>query len=435
MARYIQTSIALTLFVTLLVGICPFNTKVVYSQPIVKDSNLKVDLLTKGLKSPTSMAFVGPNDILVTEKTEGTVKRVVNGNVLPQPLLQVPVATMSERGILGIDVAKHENGSTYVFLYYTESGGRKTGDDITNGVQPSGNVVYRYELVGNNHLVHPKLLLHIPAIPGPFHDGGKVAVGPDNNVYVVIGDLRSHRTLAENVINGPPADKTGGILRITQDGQVVPNPPLGNTSPLNLYYAYGIRNSFGIGFDPITGKLWDTENGPRYADEINLVNPGFNSGWAQVMGIWTPKGKIADEDRGQLNLHPSHLVDFGGKGKYRLPEFTWVKTVAPTALTFLNSSKLGKQYQNDLFVGDFNNGNIYHFKLNTNRTSLSFSDDKLKDKIAYSPQDLKSLIFASGFGKGTGITDLKVGPKDGYLYVLTLGGFLFKISSSSLGSP
>lgn len=430
MTNYIQRSIAFVLFFTIMIGICPFNTVVVFSQPVITDTNLKVELFAKGLKSPTSMVFTGPNDILVTEKTEGTVKRIVNGNVLPQPpLLQVPVATESERGMLGIDVAKHENGGpTYVFLYYTESGGGKTGDDLTDGIQPSDNVVYRYELV-NDHLVNPKLLLHLPAVPGPNHDGGKLVVGPDNNVYVVIGDLRSHRTLSQNVINGPPADKTGGILRVTQDGQIISNPPLGNNSPLNLYYAYGIRNSFGIGFDPITGKLWDTENGPNYGDEINLVEPGFNSGWAQVMGIWTPEGSIGNEDQGQTNLHPSNLVDFGGKGKYLSPKFTWVETVAPTALVFLNSIKLGKQYQNDLFVGDYNNGNLYHFKLNSNRTELSFDDVKLKDKIAYSSQDVKSLIFASGFDGG--ITDLKVGPGDGYLYVLTLGGSVYRISPLS----
>ncbi len=135
MANYIQTSIAFVLFVTIIIGIYPFNTVVVFSQPAITDTNLKVELVTKGLKSPTSMAFLGLNDILVTEKTEGTVKRIVNGNVLAQPLLQVPVATDSERGMLGIDVAKHENGGpTYVFLYYTESGGGKTGDDLTDGI-------------------------------------------------------------------------------------------------------------------------------------------------------------------------------------------------------------------------------------------------------------------------------------------------------------
>ena len=55
---------------------------------------------------------------------------------------------------------------------------------------------------------------------------------------------------------------------------------------ISKYYAYGIRNSFGLDFDPITGKLWDTENGPTFGDEINLVEPGFNSGWNKIQGIW-----------------------------------------------------------------------------------------------------------------------------------------------------
>ena len=342
--------LVLVLALTILIGVYHFNS--VFSQPVIKDSNLKIDVFSQGLKSPTSMAFLGPKDILVVEKEDGTVKRIINGTMLPKPLLQVPVATESERGMLGIDVAKHKNGPTYVFIYYTKSGGGKTGDDATDGIQPSANVLYRYELV-NNQLINPKLLLSLPATPGPNHDGGKVLIGPDNNVYVVIGDLRFHRTQAQNVVDGPPVDNTSGILRVTQDGQVVSNPPLGDRSSLNLYYAYGIRNSFGMGFDPVTGKLWDTENGPNYGDEINLVEPGFNSGWAQIQGIWTPKGKIGNENAGPINHNPSNnLVDFGGKGKYRNPAFIWFETVAPTALKFFNSTKLGKQYQNDMFVGD-----------------------------------------------------------------------------------
>ena len=102
--------------------------------------------------------------------------------------------------------------------------------------------------------------------------------------------LESHRTQAQNVVDGPPVDGTGGIIRITQDSQEVAYNPLGSAYPQNFYYAYGIRNSFGMDFDPLTGNLWDTENGPNYGDEINLVEPGFNSGWAQVQGFWTPNG-------------------------------------------------------------------------------------------------------------------------------------------------
>jgi glucose/arabinose dehydrogenase len=373
------------------------------------------------------MAFLGPNDILVLEKEAGTVQRITNGKVLPQPLLQVPVSPKNERGMLGIAIGKHNNGPTYVFLYYTASGSG-------GGAKSLANVLYRYELVNNNNntqqLGNPKLLLNLPALPGTNHNGGKVVIGPDNNVYTVIGDLKTHRTQSENIVNGPHVDSTGGILRVTQDGQPVPSPPLGKTTaPLNLYYAYGIRNSFGIGFDPVTNKLWDTENGPGYGDEINLVEPGFNSGWAHVMGIWAPEGAIGKETAGPIVSNPSsNLVDFAGKGKYRPPEFIWLKSVAPTALKFFNSVKLGKQYQNDLFVGDYKNGNIYHFKLNQARTGLVLNGT-LANKISNTPQDSQPLIFASGFDGG--ITDLQVGPNDGYLYVLTFSGSIYRIVPTS----
>jgi glucose/arabinose dehydrogenase len=416
----IQSLLALALSVTISIGtIHPFNP--VLAQPmVVKDPNLKVELFAQGLKSPTSMAFLGPNDILVLEKDTGTVQRIVNGKMLPQPILQVPVSTTSERGMLGIAIAKHTNGPTYVFLYYTKLG---------SGTQSLANVLYRYELVNNQQLSNPKLLLNLPAIPGSAHNGGKVVIGPDNNVYVVIGDLKAHRTQAQNVANGPPADSTGGILRVTTDGQPIPNSPLGQdtAAPLNLYYAYGIRNSFGIDFDPVSGKLWDTENGPKYGDEINLVEPGFNSGWVQVMGIWTPEGAIGKETAGPVNSNPSsNLVDFGGKGKYRAPEFIWFKPVAPTALKFFDSEKLGKQYQNNMFVGDIKNGNLYNFKLNQDRTGLVLNDTTLSNKISNTPQDSQPLIFASGFEGG--ITDLQVGPEDGNLYVLTFAGSIYRIT-------
>jgi len=413
-----QFLLASTLAFAISVGLIhPFNS--VLAQPMIsKDPNLKVELVAQGLRTPTSVAFLGPNDILVLEKESGTVQRIVNGQMLPQPLLQVPVSTTSERGMLGIATAKHNSGPIYVFLYYTKDGG--------GGPQSLANVLYRYELSNDQQLVNPKLLLNLPAVPGPNHDGGKVVIGPDSNVYTVIGDLRSHRTQAQNVINGPPADSTGGILRVTQDGQPASNPPLGQgTAPLDLYYAYGIRNSFGIDFDPVTKKLWDTENGPTFGDEINLVEPGFNSGWVQVQGIWTVEGSLK---KGPVNPNPSaNLVDFEGKGKYRAPEFIWNKPVAPTALKFLNSAKLGSQYQNDMFVGDIKNGNLYHFKLNQDRTGLVLSGT-LSNNISNRPQDSQPIIFASGFDGG--ITDLQVGP-DGYLYVAAFAGSIYRIVSSS----
>ena len=224
--------------------------------PILKNNlDLKVEEVSNGLDFPTSMAFLGPDDIVVLEKNEGTVKRIVNGVILQEPLLRANVATESERGMLGIavDLTSKEDDKIYVFLYYTES---EEGDPS----EPIGNRLYKYELE-NNELINPKLLLDLPAIfPRDTHNGGKIVIGPaDNNLYLTVGDVGSHDlTNPHTIINnkdGPEPDGRAGILRVTQDGKAVEGIEgydddsgiLGVEYPLNVYYAYGIRNSFGIG--------------------------------------------------------------------------------------------------------------------------------------------------------------------------------------------
>jgi aldose sugar dehydrogenase len=381
-----------------------------------------------------NMAFLGVNDILVLEDTKGKVWRIVNGQISDEPLLDLPAYTPD--GLTGIAVSKLENGSTYVFLYLNEAPtnlGRDVGTfeeveslNQTLGYDREGDRLYRYELV-DNKLVNPKLLFQIPDktrnIFQEIHHGGEVIIGPDNNVYAVIGDIDGHehpdsRTRAQNYQNGTDPDGRAGIISITQDGNVVDgNGILGNDDPLNRYYAYGIRNSFGMDFDPVTGNLWDTENGPNYGDEINLVEPGSNGGWSKVQGFWKPDG----EDRGEEDLDPDDLVDFAGAGRYTPPKFVWNATVAPTALKFFNSDKFGEGYENDMFVGDINNGNLYHFDLNDDRTELVLNEP-LSDKVADNREELEQVIFAKGFN---GIVDLQVGP-DGYLYILS-NGSIFRI--------
>jgi glucose/arabinose dehydrogenase len=382
------------------------------------DSNLKVEQVVEGLDTPTTMAFLRPNDILVLGKDTGSVKRILNGKLLYQPLLDVNVANSVERCMCGIAISKN-NSTTYVFLYYTEIEGND-GED-REGREPLANRLYRYQLV-NDKLVNPTLLLDLPATPGPRHNGGAIIIGPDNNLYVPVGDIdgsfkeEETETQAQNYNDGVEPDGRSGILRITQDGQPVGEGILGNSIPLKLYYAYGIRNSFGLAFDPVTGKLWATENGPEDDDEINLVEPGFNSGWVQVHGL----ARLTPE------FDPSELVDFDKKGHYRDPELVWQNTAGPTAVLFMTSDKLGSQYVNDMFVADVHHGSIYHFKLNADRTHLALPpqlDDKV---ISNSTADvLDEIIFGENFG---GITDLKIGP-DGYLYVVSVGlGKIFRIA-------
>ena len=400
----------------------------------IRDSNLRVEPVVEGLEFPTTMAFLGPDDFLVLEKEKGTVQRVINGEMLPEPLLDVNVATSQERCMCGVAVSKDIPGHTYVYLYYTEAESADA-EDISKGIDPLRNSLYRYELV-NNKLVNPKLLLDLPAIPGPRHNGGAITIGPDNNLYIPVGDVDgSHKELdfeteTQNYPDGVEPDGRSGILRITLDGEPVPNGGIiGDDFPLNLYYAYGVRNSFGISFDPITGNLWDTENGPGENDEINLVEPGFNSGWIQVQGMSSilNNNEFNPENENGEDSASDGLVDFDGKGKYSDPEFVWSVTLGPTALIFLHSDKLGQQYQNDIFVGSIVTGNIYHFDLNQDRTQLVLTGE-LEDKIAETRETgEQDIIFGEGFA---GISDLEVGP-DGNLYVVSLGqGKIFRVVNS-----
>jgi glucose/arabinose dehydrogenase len=193
-----------------------------------------------------------------------------------------------------------------------------------------------------------------------------------------------------------------------------------------------MRNTFGMDFDPITGNLWDTENGNTFGDEINLVHPGFNSGWSQVAGIWEAESKPGPAIGADTNNPPKYLVTFGGKGVYRAPELAALQTIGPTAIKFLNSDRLGEKYENTIFMGDVDFGNLYNFKLNEDRTGLVL-DGPLADKIANNIQDLKEggAVLGQGFGV---ITDIQVGPDDGYLYILTLNGRIYRIVPSSSSS-
>jgi glucose/arabinose dehydrogenase len=256
------------------------------------DNDLRIELFTDGLAKPTSMTFVDNDTIMVLEKDTGSVRVVNNGTLEKDPVLSVRVDAKAERGLLGIDILKRNIGQTriddYVFIYFTEDMNKNTGEESVR------NRIYRYNWNGTN-LFNPVLLLDLPGEPGPYHNGGKIKIGPDQQLYVVIGDLTSPSTILQNHVIDRDAtpNNTSVILRINPvDGRPSSGNPFQNQAQNNLvrlpnldyYYAYGIRNSFGISFDPITGNLWDTENGEGKFDETNLVKPGFNSGWYKIMG-------------------------------------------------------------------------------------------------------------------------------------------------------
>jgi glucose/arabinose dehydrogenase len=385
------------------------------SLPQINDEALDVELvIEEELLFPTSMVFVDNNTLLVTQKNDGDVISIINGKVNSQPAVSVEVNNEGFKGLLGIAAMEKPSSSShtkFVFLYFTESlGGEQTR-----------NRVYRYEWNRENQvLVNGTMILDLPAEPESVHNGGKLEADRNGNLYAVIGDLSRDGQL-QNVREGPAADDTSVIIHITQNGSSAADNPFieSGNERMQKYYAYGIRNSFGLAIDPIRGVLWDTENGPDSYDEMNIVRPGFNSGWNQIMG------PISRSSTKQVDLE-EELMIFDGS-KYADPVFSWKDPVGLTDLEFLNSTAFGPEYAYNLFVGDINNGNLYYFELNDNRTGIKLDDrdlEYLAVQVADDEQELSEIVFGNGFEGG--ITDIETGP-DGFLYILTFNGNIYRI--------
>lgn len=465
------------------------------------DPNLGFATVVGGLQQPIAMAFLGPDDFFVTEKASGQVKRVQNG-VVTGVVLDLAVNSGSERGLLGI--ALHPNFPTrpWVYVYNTES---TTGADTANLTETPllGNRVDRFVWNGST-LTFDKNILRIRALqndhngvtnpadpfdnPAPVprgnHDGGVVRFGPDGKLYVIVGDLGRRGILQNNLMGPVPDDEFGGplpdsahtsgvILRVDANGNAPwTNPffvhglvlrfliggPQGQDigGSVQRIWAFGVRNSFGMTFDPDSGDLWTTENGGRAFDEINRVGRGFNGGWIQVMG---PRSRVDDfkqieVDAGigsngpnglqQLRWPATNIADSPLQALFRMlhvigshytdPQFSWKHVTPPAALGFVDGDGLGAQYDGDLIVGSAvlrpvvvppsvmaNPGNLYRFRLANDRESLVFSDPALQDRVADNlgrddwQTEQQSILFGTDFGI---VTDIQTGP-DGMLYLVS----------------
>jgi glucose/arabinose dehydrogenase len=301
-------------FIACVIAVCAHATlNAQPSTPSLVDPNLRLRTVVSGLEQPTSMAFLGDGDILILEKASGRVKRVTGG-VVTATVLDLAVNSGSERGLLGIALHPEFPANPGVYLYWTES---TTGADTTVLADTSllGNRVDRFVWDGAT-LTHERNIIRLRAIQQDAgqpargnHDGGVVRFGPDGKLYIYIGDV-GRRGQMQNLPDGPgpggnqPDDQFGGpepdnahltgvILRLNDDGTTPADNPFfsagtsrGGEAGANLQkvFAYGIRNGFGMAFDPFSGNLWEAQNGDDTFTELNLVLPGQNLGWIQVMG-------------------------------------------------------------------------------------------------------------------------------------------------------
>ena len=315
------------------------------AMPTVTDPDLAVRTVVSGLNQPIAMAFLGPNEFFVTEKSTGRVKHVVDG-VVRSIVLDLPVNFASERGLLGIALHPDFKRNRWVYLFWTES---STGADTNvlanvgnanspfrNGAaSPMGNRVDRF--IWNPQVPILRYQRNIAMLRAYQADAGQPERGNHNGgvirfakserdaghhgrwnsrnarddrekLFIIMGDT-GRRGVLQNLMDGPigpgmgddqfggpqpdNAHLTGVVLRINDDGSTPRDNPfyefgasVGGAAGANLkkVFAYGIRNSFGLAVDPWTGELWESENCDDAFEEINRIEAGHNGGWIQAMG-------------------------------------------------------------------------------------------------------------------------------------------------------
>ena len=321
----------ITLFLLFATGIS-FSES--YAQ-VIYDDDFVIEKFATGLNFPTTMTFVN-DELLILEKETGKVIKIFeNGLKSIEPVLDVAVSNGGESGLIGI-----ESTENHVYLYYTKSCQEDGWDEYsikfseydssncisTNFDKPhnkySKNSLYQYDWNGEK-LVNPVLIKEFPS-DNIDHAGGIIVANDDNEIYFVIGD--QNFVQAESSIMHESGEIIDKNLK-TPDYVIATILKIDNTEKNIETFATGIRNSFGLAIDPITGYLWDTENGPNNYDEINLVKKGFNSGWPNQMG---PKLDSSTDD-----YPPSPFV-LSGDFVYSDPEFSWTQTTGVTSNFFSN---------------------------------------------------------------------------------------------------
>ena len=314
---------------------------------------VRVETVAENLTIPWSIDWTPDGMILFTER-EGELRAIKDGQLLQEPLLSLGVGGV-EGGMLGVAVDPNYSENHYIYVYYTY-----------NEFLSTLNKLVRYQMI--NEMINEDRVL-IEGIPGgPFHDGGRIQFGPDGKLYVTTGD-------AGNPELSQDLDSLGGkILRINPDGTIPEDNPW-KDSPI---YSIGHRNPQGFDWDD-AGNLVATEHGPSgfrgtAHDEVNVIVPGENYGWPDVIGDEIIEGL------------QSPILHTG--------EDTW----APSGAEFYHGKKI-PQWSGKYFVATLRGSHLHMINFDLQNNSV-VSHQK---------------IFQGEFGR---LRDVQTGP-DGFLYILT----------------
>jgi glucose/arabinose dehydrogenase len=298
-------------------------------------------LVVGRLENAAAFTFAPDGRIFAAERLTGRIEVINPATGGRRTFASVPHVVgekNNELGLDGIELHPQFPRRPYVYAYAT--------------VEVRGTVrirIIRYtasQRGGRGRGIEPRVIYQSRTAAGPMHVGGRMLFGPDGNLYVIIGDAGTAKNAQDLAI------ERGKLLRMTPRGGPIPSNPFGSR-----VWSYGHRNSFGFDFDPRTGTIWETENGPECNDEINRVVPGGNYAWGPHESCSTPPP--APENTNQDGPTPR-----------RMPRMWYGATIGPTGLAFCRRCDLGAKAQGAAFFGSFNHGTITRITLSDDRRDI-----------------------------------------------------------------
>ncbi len=287
---------------------------------------IRVSVVTKGLSHPWAIAFLPDGSALVTERP-GRLRVVRNGKLDPTPIAGVPrVRTDGNGGLM--DVALHPRFSDNHLVYFTYTkpveGGKGTPSLARGRLDDSALTDVRDLLVPDAHEGNSGL-------------GARITFGRDGMIYMATGGNVGQ--VAQN-----PASLRGKVLRLRDDGSAAPdNPFIGAAGYRPEIYTLGHRNTLGLIVHPVTGAVWNNENGPNGGDEINIILPGRNYGWPLVSF-----GR--DYSGPRISEHPT-------REGLESPLIVWLPQIAVSGMAVYTGDRFPRWKEN-VFVGSLQTGRI-----------------------------------------------------------------------------
>jgi aldose sugar dehydrogenase len=296
----------------------------------VPGGQVRVVQVAQGLVHPWSLAFLPNGDLLVAEQN-GQLRIIRGDQLVADPVWTSP-SVPSNDALKSVAVHPEFGANGWVYMAYPQ-----------RGVEGLNTLAIARGRLDHDALVDVEDIFIAEAWETGGNLGGRIAFGPDNTLYVTVGDRDrlccigtddpSLRMKAQSLDN-----HVGKTLRIRDDGGVpADNPFVGRDDAKPEIFTYGHRNGYGLGFHPETGELWQAEIGPMGGDEINILIAGHNYGWPLVSTGRNYTGTLVSEE-------PWSRPGMDG------PRIHWVPSVSPSSILFYTGDKFPR-WQNSLFVG------------------------------------------------------------------------------------